>query len=78
MNTLIGQNKYVAGSELTIADLSVLASTTVLEIDNYQDLSDAPNVKAWLTRVKQLPYYEEVNGGVADIFRNLAKSKQNK
>ena len=72
MDTLIGANKYVTGNELTIADLSVLASTTILEINDYKDLTDYPNLKAWFDRIrKELPYYEEVNGGIKEIFQQM-------
>ena len=72
LDTLIGDNKYVTGDELTIADLSVLASTTVLENTDYKDLADVPNLKAWFDRIrKELPYYEEVNGGVREIVKEL-------
>ena len=72
LDTLIGDNKYVAGNELTIADLSVLASTTILEINDYKDLNDFPNVKAWFDRLrKELPYYEEVNGDLDKVFQQI-------
>ena len=70
LDTLIGDNKYVTGNELTIADLSVLASTTVLAINDFSDLNDVPNVKQWFDRIrKELHYYQEVNGGVAEAFK---------
>ncbi|CAG2173968.1 unnamed protein product, partial [Oppiella nova] len=45
IDTLIGNNKYVAGGEhLTIADLSVLATTTLLSINDFEDFNDHPNL----------------------------------
>ena len=76
LDTLIGSNKYVAGNDLTIADLSVLASTTILEINDFKDLNEYPNIKRWFDKLrKELPYYEEVNGGVAETFRQMAQKK---
>ena len=76
LDTLIGQNKYVAGNELTIADLSILASTTFLGLKDYKDLENVPNVKEWYFRLqKELPYYEEVNGGVIETLKSLIPPK---
>ena len=76
LDTLIGSNKYVAGNDLTIADFSVLASTSVLEIKDFKDLDEYPNVKRWFDGLrKELPYYEEVNRGLAHMFRQKLANK---
>jgi glutathione S-transferase len=52
----------VTGDELTIADLSLLASSTVFAIANF-DLSGYKNVENWIKRLQnELDYYEEING----------------
>ncbi len=62
MDTIIGDNNYVTGDELTIADLSLLASSTVFAIANF-DLSGYKNVENWIKRLQnELDYYEEING----------------
>ncbi len=77
LDTLIGANKYVAGNELTIADLSVLASTASLEFNDLKDLSDLPNLKGWYNRLKtELTYFEEVNGGLKEIFKQFIAQKK--
>jgi glutathione S-transferase len=77
LDTLIGDSKYVAGNELTIADISVLASTSLLEINEQKDIADLPNLKGWYNRVKaQLPYFEEVNGGVKELFQQMLANKK--
>ncbi|KFM61050.1 Glutathione S-transferase 1, isoform D, partial [Stegodyphus mimosarum] len=54
-------NTYVAGKELTLADLSIVASISLAEVYNY-DLRPYPNVLRWLSRLKkELPFYREVN-----------------
>ncbi len=64
MDEVIGGNLYVTGDELTIADLSLLASFTVFTITGF-DLTDFNNVKNWFERLQnELPYYEEINGDV--------------
>ncbi|CAG2170514.1 unnamed protein product [Oppiella nova] len=61
LDQLIGNNKYVTGSGLTIADLSLLATTSLLIIFD-MDLSPYPNFKTWLTGLsEELPYYDEIN-----------------
>jgi len=69
LDTLIGDNKYVAGTHLTIADLSFLASSTVFVATDY-DLSDYPHVKEWLERLQtELPYFDEINGKLKEEFK---------
>ncbi|CAG2105335.1 unnamed protein product, partial [Medioppia subpectinata] len=59
---LLGDNHYATGAEhLTIADLTLLASTAVLLAIQY-DLSDCPNVERYLnTLSNELPYYAMIN-----------------
>jgi glutathione S-transferase len=62
LDAIIGDNNYVTGDELTIADLSLLASSTVFAIANF-DLSGYKNVENWIKRLQnELDYYEEING----------------
>ncbi len=74
LDTLIGDNKYVAGTHLTIADLSFLASSTVFLATDY-DLSDYPNVKEWLERLQtELPYFDEINGKLKEEFKAVVEN----
>ena len=76
-NTLIDDNKYVAGDDLTIADISLLASSTVLAINDFKDINDLPKVKSWYERLKnELPYFNEVNGEIPTLFKQLIDQKQ--
>jgi glutathione S-transferase len=46
---------------MTIADLSLLSSSTIFSYVNY-DLSDYPNVKQWYEKLQNdLPYFKEIN-----------------
>ena len=50
---------YVACDFLTIADLSILASVTLLEIAVEFDLTSYPNIWNWYNRLRnELPYYD--------------------
>jgi glutathione S-transferase len=74
LDTLIGDNKYVAGTHLTIADLSFLASSSIFTVTDY-DLSDYPNVKEWLERLEtELPYFDEINGKLKEEFKAMVEN----
>ncbi|CAG2170513.1 unnamed protein product [Oppiella nova] len=61
LDQLIGNNKYVAGSDLTIADLSLLATTNTLIVLGV-DVSSYPNFKTWITGLtKELSYFDEIH-----------------
>lgn len=52
---------YVAGDALTIADISILANVTHLEIAVEFDISSYPNIWGWFNRLRrELPYYDEL------------------
>lgn len=65
-------HKWIAGDELTLADLSLLTSTTSLDVLVPIDESKFPNVTAWIKRGQQLPYYH-VNQKGLDDYKNLVK-----
>jgi len=61
-------NGYVAVDHLTIADISILAGTTIFSVVDY-DISDYPNLKDWYEKLKtELPYFAEINGKARDLF----------
>ena len=76
-DTLIGDNKYVTGDELTIADISFLATSTVLTINEFKDIDQLLNLKGWYERLKEeLPYFNEVNEDANNLFRTMVENKQ--
>jgi glutathione S-transferase len=79
LDQLIGHNKYAAGSALTIADLSLVATLSVLFATENKELKEVPNVVKYYEGLKkELPYYNEVNGGLAEAFKQFAAAAQNK
>ena len=59
LDQLIGSNKYLAGNDLTLADLSVLATLSYTDIAKY-DLSDYKNVERWRSHLeKEVKNYNE-------------------
>ncbi|XP_060654260.1 glutathione S-transferase 1-like [Drosophila nasuta] len=75
IETFLGDNDYVAGPELTIADFSFITTICVLMIFLEPDSSKYPKLNAWLKRIKELPYYEEASGVGATQLESLIKSK---
>lgn len=55
------KNAYVCGHNLTLADLSILASLSFAEASEYE-MNDYPNILKWKNNLKTgLDYYKEVN-----------------
>lgn len=50
---------YFVGEKMSIADLSLFAYTQVAHEGGF-DLSNYPNVQAWITRIQALPNYIEM------------------
>ncbi|KAH8296894.1 hypothetical protein KR044_000172, partial [Drosophila immigrans] len=75
VETLLGDNDYVAGTDLSIADFSFV--TTICSLMVFLELESGkyPKIAAWMERMKELPYYEEANGVGAAQFEGLLKSK---
>ena len=58
---LIGDNHYLVGDQLTLADLSLLALTKSVHSLDY-DLSEYPNLVRWVKGLhSELPYSKEIN-----------------
>ncbi|CAG2120946.1 unnamed protein product [Medioppia subpectinata] len=67
---------YVAGNDITLADLSVLASLSLAEVFDYDMISIYKNVKQWSDRLKRdLPYYDEINKEPINMFKAYVKSR---
>ncbi|XP_064542961.1 glutathione S-transferase 1-like [Drosophila montana] len=71
----LGDNDFVAGNELTIADFSFVSSISCLAVYLELDPVKYPKILAWLERLKELPYYEEANGVGAAQLEAMLKSK---
>jgi len=71
----IGNNKYLVGNTLTLGDLTVYASLTMLEIFDH-DLSTFPNISGWLLRMRQLPYDAKINREAVVMAKGWAASQK--
>lgn len=73
-NILGADNAYVCGKEMTIADYFCSAFVALAELTG-SDLSDYPNVKRWLGRMKALASWKPVNAAI-DGFGASLKGRQ--
>uniref|UniRef100_A0A1B6DCS8 Uncharacterized protein n=1 Tax=Clastoptera arizonana TaxID=38151 RepID=A0A1B6DCS8_9HEMI len=70
---LEGTNPWVAGANMTIADLSIIATVSTIEALGY-DLKPYPDVSKWLIMAKKaIPGYYEINQPGVDAFKDRAK-----
>ncbi|BFF92708.1 glutathione S-transferase D4-like [Drosophila madeirensis] len=64
LNTFLEGQKYVAGSQLTIADISILATIATIELVDF-DLAKYPNVAKWYANAKKVtPGWEDTLEGL--------------
>ncbi|KAH8272927.1 hypothetical protein KR018_010995 [Drosophila ironensis] len=61
LEAFLGDNPYVTGSTLTLADLCCGATASSLAAILELDVVKYPKVAAWLERLSKLPHYEEDN-----------------
>jgi len=72
------EHGYVAGGQLTIADVAVVVTLSTFEAIG-QDFSRHPKVREYLARCKkELPGYEEINQKGVDAFKAMFASKLDK
>ncbi|KAG6461953.1 hypothetical protein O3G_MSEX012959 [Manduca sexta] len=74
LDKFLDGQKYVAGPNLTVADLSLIASVSSFEATDI-DFKKYPNIKRWYETVKSTaPGYQEANEKGLDAFKALVSS----
>lgn len=69
---------WAAGDQLTIADFSLVASVSTIEVVRF-DIAKYPNVSKWLAKAKKtIPKYEELNHAGCLKFKEMYDSKAGK
>ena len=68
----LANSEFLTGDSKSLADLACVASLTYLEMVEF-DFTPYPIIKAWLERLKRLPYFMECNKGLYD-FIEMKKS----
>lgn len=57
LNTTLGKTPYVAGPELTCADVMIMFSLTTLAMFGGRKIDDLPNVASYVRRIESRPAY---------------------
>lgn len=63
--------QFLCGDKLTIADLCCVASLSSVDKIVTNDAGKYPKFSKWLATLKQLPYYEKINGEAAAFLQNF-------
>lgn len=76
LDTFLDKQNYVAGHHLTIADISLIATVSTVEVIAI-DINKFPNVKKWVEKVKRtVPGYDINEAGLADFKRFIESKRQ--
>ncbi|KAH8365516.1 hypothetical protein KR093_001634 [Drosophila rubida] len=73
LETFLGDNPYVTGDTLTIADFCCAATVSSLPAFLEIDPEIYPKITAWLARLSELPYYQESNADGAEKYISIFK-----
>lgn len=75
LETILEKSKYVCGNELTIADFSLVATVSTINVVLPLAANRFPKIFEWMALMEALPYYKEANQEGLDTFAALIKSK---
>lgn len=64
LEIFLSNGKWVAGDQVTIADFSLLASVTSLDILVKIEEKDFPNIRRWLKQAEQVSYFNANKPGL--------------
>lgn len=76
LETFLQNDLYLVGNNLTVADLSVIASVSTYEYHAPLDAAKYPKIAGWIERLSKLPYYDEVNGKILVQFREFMDNRR--
>ncbi|XP_035774393.1 glutathione S-transferase 1 isoform X1 [Anopheles albimanus] len=73
LNTFLDGQKYVAGDQLTVADLSILATVSTYDVAGFE-LAKYPNVQKWYDNIrKEAPGAAINEAGIAEFKKYFEK-----
>ncbi|XP_044249125.1 glutathione S-transferase 1 [Drosophila takahashii] len=73
LETFLGDNPYLTGSNITLADFCCAATASALAAVLELDQQKYPKVAAWLKRLSSLPHYEEDSSRSLEKYINMLK-----
>nr|AHH02316.1 glutathione-S-transferase E4 [Anopheles arabiensis] len=68
-------DEYIVGNEMTLADLSCIASIASMHAIFPIDAGKYPRLAGWVERLAKLPYYEATNLAGAEELAQLYRAK---
>lgn len=71
LETIMGENDFIAGSHLTIADFAIVTSMSTAEMFGF-DLSPFPKIAKWYEVMKEGPGWEQNQIGL-EVLQGLMK-----
>ncbi|XP_076758397.1 glutathione S-transferase 1-1-like isoform X2 [Xylocopa sonorina] len=78
LETFLEGQDFVAGKNMTLADLAIVATISTLEAMDY-DLSKYKNIVRWYGKMKsEAPKYEEANNAGVKAFKELVNNMTKK
>ncbi|KAJ8929946.1 hypothetical protein NQ314_017311 [Rhamnusium bicolor] len=77
IETFLQDNTYIAGNSLSIADFSILTTTTNSSVLIPIDEGKYPKISAWREKMRNLSFYD-INQFGADKFRSMIEAKLKK
>lgn len=69
--------EWLAGEEMTIADLSNVATVSSMEVFVPIEEEGHEKLLAWLAKCKELPYYKECNQEGLDLLKEAVNAQLN-
>jgi glutathione S-transferase len=77
LEQFLTKSRYVSGDTLTVADISIIPTITLLDVAVKLDFSRFPNIIRWMqTMQSELPYFDEFNSFVMQPFRDTVRQIQ--
>lgn len=76
LEEFLEEHQWMAGDQLTIADLSLISSVTTADILVAIDPMKYQKIWTWIKRCQALPYYEDGNQIGLDNFKQFIKTLQ--
>ncbi|XP_050509517.1 glutathione S-transferase 1-like isoform X1 [Diabrotica virgifera virgifera] len=71
------QNEWIAGDQMTIADLSCVTNVTTFSYFIPITEERFPKISAWIKRFEDVPHFKEINEGVNDYI-NVIEAAMNR
>lgn len=73
LNSFLDKSEWVAGDDISIADLGFLANVGTIKCMDERFLNDFPKLKLWYEKCKKLPGFDENEVGATALAKRVAE-----